>query len=91
MNFRATLPGLCAPLLLTILVALDSSSSVQAQAPASADAILAQIRERSHVPGLAASVVRDGRIIAAGISGTREMGKPDAIQLTDSFVIGSCT
>ena len=59
--------------------------------PASLDAELAKILERTHVPGIAAAAVRGGKIVALGTSGVRELGKPEPIHADDRFVIGSCT
>ena len=79
------------PILVALVMSLAVASAAPAQTPASAGEVLAQVRERAKIPGIAAAVVRDGRIVAAGVSGLREIGKPDAIQLGDPFVIASCT
>ncbi len=75
----------------SLVISLAVASTAPAQTPASADAILAKIRERAQVPGLAAAVVRDGKIVATGASGVREIGQPGNIQLDDQFLIASCT
>jgi CubicO group peptidase (beta-lactamase class C family) len=83
---------------LACLVSIVSGASIRQASPArvqdsktSLDKLLDQIRERTHLPGIAAAAVRDGKIVAAGVSGVRELGKPDAIQASDRFLIGSCT
>ncbi len=43
------------------------------------------------VPGLAAALVRGGRIEALGVAGVRELGADDPIRLEDRFHIASCT
>ncbi|RYD49865.1 MAG: class A beta-lactamase-related serine hydrolase [Verrucomicrobiaceae bacterium] len=43
------------------------------------------------VPGLAAAVVLDDEIIAAGAAGVRKQGAPEKVTVEDRFHIGSCT
>lgn len=52
---------------------------------------LERVREKTGVPGIAAAVTRDGKVIGVGVCGVREIGKPSAIEPGDSFLIGSCT
>jgi CubicO group peptidase (beta-lactamase class C family) len=61
------------------------------EAPVSVDKVLAEVRANSQVPGIAAAAVRDGRILAIGVAGVRELGKAQPIEKADRFVIGSCT
>jgi CubicO group peptidase (beta-lactamase class C family) len=70
------------PILLLALAGL-------AQEPKSLNSLLDGVRPR--VPGLAAAAVRDGKIVGVGVTGVRELGKPEPIQLGDKFMIGSCT
>lgn len=51
---------------------------------------LEAIRARYRVPGLAAALVRDGEIVAAGVAGVRRAGGADPIEPDDRFHIGSC-
>jgi CubicO group peptidase (beta-lactamase class C family) len=53
--------------------------------------LLATVVKDHKLPGIAAIAVRDGQVIAQGVAGLREIGKPDVIQLEDRFAIGSCT
>src|SRR5689334_22431009 len=51
--------------------------------------ILQTVRERYHLPAMAAVVVRGNRVIAENAVGVRELGKPDRITLDDKFMMGS--
>lgn len=51
---------------------------------------LEAIRALYRVPGLAAALVRDGEIVAAGVAGVRKAGEADPIEPDDRFHIGSC-
>lgn len=78
-------------LIRTALVLSLALPALAQDKPASLDAQLAELRKRTHVPGLAAAVVREGKIVALGASGLRELGKPEPLLADDRFVIGSCT
>jgi len=52
---------------------------------------LDQIREKHHVPGLAAAAIRDGEILFTGVAGFRQAGSPEQVADTDLWHIGSCT
>jgi CubicO group peptidase (beta-lactamase class C family) len=52
---------------------------------------LEALRERYHLPALAAAAVRGAQLVAAGAVGIRQVGKPDKVTLDDRFLIGSCT
>lgn len=54
-------------------------------------AVLDQVRAKYDIPGMAAAVVRDGGVVAVGVSGVREAGEADPIRPDDRFHIGSCT
>ena len=41
--------------------------------------------------GMAAAVLRGGRIIAQGAAGVRKRGTAERITLDDQFLLGSCT
>ncbi len=68
---------------------------VAAALPASAQSkdlgsVLAPVREELKIPGMAAIAIRDGKEIAAGTCGVRELGKSDAVAADDLSMIGSC-
>ena len=60
-------------------------------APRSLNSVLDGVRETTKVPGLAAAAVRDGKIVAVGVTGVRELGKPEPVAIGDPFLVGSCT
>src|SRR5689334_11567790 len=68
-----------------------SAAAAANEAPRSLDATLDGIRSTTGIPGLAAAAVRDGKIVAVGVSGVRELGKPEPIARGDRFLVGSCT
>ena len=49
------------------------------------------VRKQTSLPGAAGVVMRDGKVIAEGVTGIRQMGAEDAIKIDDRFSIGSCT
>jgi CubicO group peptidase (beta-lactamase class C family) len=57
----------------------------------SLDKELAPYLERYKLPAVAAAVVKDGRIVAAGVAGTRRIGTATPVMLQDKFHIGSDT
>lgn len=59
--------------------------------PASLDAVLRPYLASHGLPALAAAVVRNGRIAAAGAVGTRRVGTDSPVTLQDRFHIGSDT
>jgi CubicO group peptidase (beta-lactamase class C family) len=61
-----------------------------AAAPASLDAVLADLRVRYRLPGIAALVLQDGRVAAQGVAGRRSATGTAMIRIGDPFVIGSC-
>lgn len=54
-------------------------------------AVLEPVRAEQGVPALAAAVVRDGAVVAAGATGVRRLGEPASVALTDRFYVGSLT
>lgn len=52
---------------------------------------LAELCTSRGVPGLAAALVRGGRIEAIGVAGVRSLGGDDPIRVDDRFHIASCT
>ncbi len=80
------------PVLLTATISFSFAREGRAQeSPRSLNSMLDGVRETTKVPGLAAAAVRDGKIVAVGVTGVRELGKPEAIAVGDAFLIGSCT
>lgn len=69
----------------------SSPTPTPSEAPRSLNPVLDEIRAKTGIPGLAAAAVRDGKIVALGVAGVRELGKPEAIALGDRFLVGSCT
>ena len=74
-----------------------AASRVVPKGPAPADlgwrdlgGSLEAVRARFRVPGLAAALVQDGDIVAAGVTGVRKAGAPERIELGDRFHLGSC-
>jgi CubicO group peptidase (beta-lactamase class C family) len=53
--------------------------------------VLEPVRKEHNLPGLAGAAVQGGRIVAAGVTGVRQVGKDDKIGLDDRFLLGSCT
>jgi CubicO group peptidase (beta-lactamase class C family) len=84
------------PSALLFLASLAASASLASttlaqEPPRSLNSLLDGIREKSKVPGLAAAAVRDGKIVAVGVTGVRELGKPEPVAIGDAFLVGSCT
>ena len=73
------------------IVALVLLGGVDLQAQASLDAMLKPYLSRYQLPALAAAVVKDGKIVAAGAVGTRRWGTVAPVTLNDRFHLGSDT
>src|SRR5687767_2918577 len=58
--------------------------------PVDLDSFLAPIRERAHIPAIAAAVLRGNQIVAQGVAGVRRHGSDAAVTLDDRFQIASC-
>jgi len=58
--------------------------------PADLTPILTPIREKFQAPGVAAAAIRDGRLIALGASGVRDLHSQEPVALADRSLIGSC-
>lgn len=52
---------------------------------------LGAIRGKHTIPALGAAAVREGEVVALGVSGVRQFGAADAVKTTDLWHIGSCT
>jgi CubicO group peptidase (beta-lactamase class C family) len=57
----------------------------------SLDSDLSIVRAKYRVPALACAIIRGDQIVAMGAVGARIAGKPDSIDISDRFHIGSCT
>lgn len=53
--------------------------------------LLAEVREESGLPAMAAAAMKDGVLLALGAVGVRRMGSPTLVTASDKFHIGSCT
>ncbi|MDX2168022.1 MAG: serine hydrolase domain-containing protein [Deltaproteobacteria bacterium] len=73
-----------------LLAVLCTAAAAFGQA-ASLDDTLRPYLERYRLPALAAAVVRDGKVVAAGSVGTRRAGTARPVTLDDRFHIGSDT
>lgn len=60
------------------------------QKPADLGPALEAVRQKFDAPAVAAAVVRDGQIIAAGVSGERSNSSHEPAALGDRSMIGSC-
>src|SRR5205823_4523822 len=56
-----------------------------------ANALLARIREKNHVPGLVGAILKGDSLVAIGAAGVRKDGSMEPIQVGDQVHIGSCT
>ena len=52
---------------------------------------LEAIRRKHGLPGLAAAVVREGRVVSSAVTGVRRMSTGDPLRIDDRFHIASCT
>jgi CubicO group peptidase (beta-lactamase class C family) len=80
----------------TLVASLVLSSAVLAQKPAAdpvreLDAYTTQAVKDWGAVGLAIAVVKDGRVVFEKGYGVRELGKPDLVDTTTLFAIGSTT
>jgi CubicO group peptidase (beta-lactamase class C family) len=78
-------------LLAVILGVFALSASAGAQGRTSLDFVLNPYLGRYDLPALGAAVVRDGRLVAVGTAGTRQIGTKTIVTLSDRFHIGSDT
>ncbi len=65
---------------------------IRADAPPPIDLtpVIEPIRQKFNAPGVAAAVVRDGKLIAAGATGVRNLQTKEPVALGDRSLIGSC-
>jgi CubicO group peptidase (beta-lactamase class C family) len=92
---RTVLAGRFTRFILTSLLVVSVSAVIAPAArsatPASLDTMLTPYLSQNNLPALAAAVVRDGQVIAAGAVGTRRAGTNIPVMLNDRFHIGSDT
>ncbi len=74
-----------------LMAVVFAPGAAAASGPASLDSVLEPYLSRYGLPALAAAVVRDGQIIAAGAVGTRRVGAQIPVTLNDRFHLGSDT
>ena len=72
-------------------VALPSQQASPALAPADLDAYVERAMATFDVPGLALSVVKDGKVIVAKGYGVRRLGEPSRVDAQTLFGIASNT
>ena len=74
---------------MALVASVLSCTSAWAAAPASLEEMLTPHLARHGLPALAAAVVKDGEIVAAGAVGTRRAGEQIAVTRDDRFHLGS--
>ncbi len=85
--FRLRMIGGALAVVLTTAAALPA----QQAAPAGLDAFVAQVMKRYDVPGIALTIVKDGKVVVARGYGVRELGKPALVDSATTFGIASNT
>jgi CubicO group peptidase (beta-lactamase class C family) len=71
---------------LTLLLA----GSACADDPRDLAPLLEKVRENTKAPGLAAAMIRDGKLVGVGVAGVRKLGEPQKVERADLLLIGSC-
>jgi CubicO group peptidase (beta-lactamase class C family) len=87
--FRGALSA--AAVLTAMLTVSVAAAETQATAGALLDATLQPYLTRFGLPALAAAVVKDGKVIASGVVGTRRLRADIPVTINDKFHIGSDT
>ncbi|MBI1824913.1 MAG: serine hydrolase [Planctomycetes bacterium] len=77
---------------LIIFIALIGlhETAVAEPAPTDLQQALNKLLDQYHAPALAAAAVRDGKLVAIGVDGVRELDGKDKAVITDRSMIGSC-
>lgn len=65
--------------------------AAQSPAPAGLDSFVTKVMKRFEVPGLALTIVKDGKVVVARGYGVRELGKPALVDSQTTFGIASNT
>ena len=68
-----------------LMILLFFSVTVQAQLPPELDAYIEKARRDFDVPGIAVTVVQDGRVLATKGYGVRQLGKPERVDENTMF------
>ena len=72
-----------------------NAATVESINPAAVEAAIAQVLQgvvkSKDMPGMAAAVIVNGKILGAGAAGVRKKGMPDPVLRDDPFHLGSCT
>lgn len=63
----------------------------QSSAPERVDEYLKGVATEHKQPGIVAAVFNHSRLLAIGVAGVRQLGKPEQLELDDHMHIGSCT
>src|SRR5262245_53367818 len=69
----------------------SAATSPAADEPRDVGAVLAPIRAKHDLPALAGAVLVGDRIVAIGVDGVRERGRPEKATTSDLWHLGSCT
>ena len=76
---------------LALAPTLFSAATSEPARPKDVSLLLAPVIQKHDVPGIAATVVQSGEVVAVGVAGVRTRGKPDKIAVSDRFHLGSDT
>lgn len=76
-------------LLIPALAALAATVAL-GDSPRDLGPILDRVRTQSEIPGAAAAILRDGKLIGVGVAGVRKLAAPERIERGDLLMIGSC-
>jgi CubicO group peptidase (beta-lactamase class C family) len=79
------------PLALAALCCLPVLSLCQTAPPGDIDAYVERVRRQFQVPGIALTIVKDGKVVVAKGYGLRTLGKPDRVDSKTLFGIASNT
>lgn len=80
------------PLLVATCVACGTAAPALGMGePRDVSATLAPIVEKTKIPGMAAAIIRDGKLYAVGASGVRALGRLEKVTIEDKWHLGSCT
>ena len=71
-------------------IALVSHAFADHASPADLTPVIEPVRAKFGAPGVAAAVVRDGKIVAVGASGLRSLKTSEPVAVEDRSLIGSC-
>lgn len=76
--------------LVVVLGAALVSVHADGPGPTNLTPVIEPIRQKFNAPGVAAAVVRDGKLVALGASGVRGIEKKEPVAPSDRSMIGSC-